>query len=121
MSGSLERVDEAPVRRASRRVVSESTPPTDRAAGLVVAGRGRLLEADPELGARLEGAALDQARKYATLPALHLDGGVWDIQQLRDAQGVHGEVYGFVLTEGTITIDAIFAGRRATRLLGPNE
>ena len=101
--------------------MSESPPPADESSELVLSGRVRLLEADPELGARLDGEELDQARKHAMLPAVHLDAGSWDIQQLRDARGVRGEVYGFVLTEGTIAIDAIFASRRATRVLAPNE
>jgi CRP/FNR family cyclic AMP-dependent transcriptional regulator len=101
--------------------VSETAQPIDESSELVLAGRVRLLEADPDLGARLEGEELDQARKYAMLPAVRLDRGSWDIQQLRDARGVRGEVYGFVLTEGTITIDARFAARRAARVLSPNE
>jgi CRP/FNR family cyclic AMP-dependent transcriptional regulator len=101
--------------------VAESRPPSDGSSELVLSGRVRLLEADPELGARLKGEELDQARKYAMLPAVHLDEGRWNVQQLRDARGVRGEVYGFVLTEGTITIDASFAARRAARVLAPNE
>jgi CRP/FNR family cyclic AMP-dependent transcriptional regulator len=101
--------------------VPENMKSPDASSELVLSGRVRLLEADPELGARLEGEELDQARKYAMLPAVRLEEGSWDIQQLRDARGVRGEVYGFVLTEGTITIDANFAARRAARLLAPNE
>jgi hypothetical protein len=103
------------------RCVSENTQPVDESSELVLSSRVRLLEADPELGARLEGEELDRARKHAMLPAVHLDEGRWNIQQLRDARGVRGEVYGFVLTEGTITIDASFADRRAARVLAPNE
>jgi CRP/FNR family transcriptional regulator, cyclic AMP receptor protein len=101
--------------------VSESTQPANESSELVLTSRVRLLEVDPELGARLEGEELARARKHAMLPALHLDQGSWDIQQLRDARGVRGDVYGFVLTEGTITVDAVFAARRATRLVAPNE
>jgi CRP/FNR family cyclic AMP-dependent transcriptional regulator len=101
--------------------VSEGRPATDGSSELVLSGRVRLLEADPDLGVRLHGEELDQARKYAMLPAVRLDEGRWNVQQLRDARGVRGEVYGFVLTEGTITIDASFAGRRAARVLAPNE
>jgi CRP/FNR family cyclic AMP-dependent transcriptional regulator len=101
--------------------VSEGRSPTDGSSELVLSGRVRLLEADPDLGVRLNGEELDQARKYAMLPAVHLEEGRWNVQQLRDARGVRGEVYGFVLTEGTITIDASFAARRAARVLAPNE
>jgi CRP/FNR family transcriptional regulator, cyclic AMP receptor protein len=101
--------------------VTETAQPIDESSELVLTGRVRLLDADPDLGARLQGEELDQARKYAMLPAVHLDQGSWDIQQLRDARGVRGEVYGFVLTEGTITIEARFAARRAARMLAPNE
>jgi hypothetical protein len=73
--------------------VSENILPIDESAELVLSGRVRLLEADPELSARLEGEELDQARKYAMLPAARLDEGRWDIQQLRDARGVRGEVH----------------------------
>jgi hypothetical protein len=59
---------------------------------LVLTSRVRLLEVDPELGARLEGEELARARKYAMLPALQLEQGSWDIQQLRDAPGVRGDV-----------------------------
>lgn len=99
----------------------DSVQPSDESSELALTRSVRLLEVDPELGARLEGEELLQARKYATLPAIHLDAGSWDIQQLRDARGVRGDVYGFVLTEGTITVDAIFAARRATRVIAPNE
>lgn len=103
------------------RAVSETTQPVDESSALVLSGRVRLLDADPELGARLDGEELEQARRYAMLPAVHLDEGRRTIQQLRDARGVRGEVYGFMLTEGTITIDASFADRRAARVLAPNE
>jgi hypothetical protein len=101
--------------------VSESRQSNDGSSELILSGRVRLLEADPELGVRLEGEELDQARKYAMLPAVRLDEGRWNVQQLRDARGVRGEVYGFVLTEGTTTIDASFAARRTARVLAPNE
>ena len=86
--------------------VADTRQPIDGSSELVLSGRVRLLDADPELGARLDGEQLDRARKYAMLPAVHLEQGRWDIQQLRDARGVRGDVYGFVLNEGTITIDA---------------
>ncbi len=101
--------------------MSDTGQPIDGSSELVLSRRVRLLDADPDLGARLEGEALDQARRYAMLPAVHLERGRWDIQQLRDARGVRGDVYGFVLTEGTITIDASLAARRAARVLAPNE
>jgi CRP/FNR family cyclic AMP-dependent transcriptional regulator len=101
--------------------VSESVQPIDESPELVLSSRVRLLEVDPDLGARLKGQELARARKYAMLPALRLDEGSWDIQQLRDARGVRGDVYGFVLTEGTITVDVVFAARRATRVIAPNE
>jgi hypothetical protein len=77
------------------RRVSENTQPVDESSELVLSSRVRLLEADPELGARSEGEELDQARKYAMLPAVHLDEGRWNIQQLRQrhaagAVGVDG-------------------------------
>jgi CRP/FNR family transcriptional regulator, cyclic AMP receptor protein len=88
---------------------------------LVLSGRVRLLDADPDLGRWLRDDELEQVRQYAVLPAVHMAEGRWDIQQLRTAQGVRGEVYGFALASGTITIDVQFAARRATRVLGPNE
>jgi hypothetical protein len=86
---------------------------------LVLSCRVRPLEADAELGARLEGEELEQARKCAMLPAEHLDEGRWNIQQLRDARGVRGEVYGFVVTEDTITIDTCFRGLPSCSRAGP--
>ena len=96
--------------------VSDGTPPTEESPELVLSSRVRLLEVDPDLGARLEGEELDLARRYAMLPAMVLDEGSWDIQELRTAQGIRGDVYGFVVAEGTITIDVEVAARRATRL-----
>lgn len=68
--------------------MSERGQPVDESSDLVLSGRVRLLEVDPDLGARLEGEELERARKQATLPAVHLKEGSWDIQQLREARGV---------------------------------
>jgi hypothetical protein len=71
---------------------------------LVLSGRVRLLEIDPELGTLLQGAELAQARENAVLPAMHLTEGRWDFAQLRGERGVRGGVYGFMLASGAVTI-----------------
>jgi CRP/FNR family cyclic AMP-dependent transcriptional regulator len=88
---------------------------------LTLSGRVRLLDVDPELGSRLSGAELARARESAMVPALHLTQGQWDIQQLRRARGVRGEVYGFVLASGAITLDVSLGARTATRALARGE
>jgi CRP/FNR family transcriptional regulator, cyclic AMP receptor protein len=102
-------------------IVADQAAAYDEPSDLVLSGRVRLLEVDPGLGSRLEGAELTAARDYAVLPAIHLNEGSWDIEQLRNARGVRGDVYGFLLASGTVTIDATFASRRATRLIAAGE
>lgn len=80
-----------------------------------------MLEVDPELGSRLSGEELARARDSAVVPALHLTQGRWDLQQLRQARGIRGEVYGFMLASGAITLDVSLAARTATRTLARGE
>ena len=72
----------------------DSVQPSDESSELALTRSVRLLEVDPELGARLEGEELLERRVYATLPAIISTPGSWDIQQLRDARGVRGTYTG---------------------------
>ena len=88
---------------------------------LVLSGGVRLLDVDPDLGSRLCGRELAQAQEAAVLPAVRVTRGHWDIQQLRHARGVRGDVYGFVLASGAITLDVTLGARTATRALTRGE
>ena len=99
-------------------------PDADAAQGRDLAhatSRIRLLDADPDLGSDLDGEALAEAREQVLLPAVRLRAGGWDLDALRAADGVHGNVYGFFAIEGALTIDVNLAGRVCTRLVIPND
>jgi CRP/FNR family transcriptional regulator, cyclic AMP receptor protein len=101
--------------------MADQTATYDERSDLVLSGEVRVLDVDPRLGSRLGAEQLSAARNYAVLPAIHLNEGSWDIQQIRNARGVRGHVHGFLLASGTLTIDLSFASRRATRLVAVGE
>jgi CRP/FNR family transcriptional regulator, cyclic AMP receptor protein len=85
-------------------------------------GRGvRLLEADPDLGAGLGDDELDEARRYVVLPTLALESGPWRVPELEATHGVRGEVRGFLVLSGAVTVELAIAVRRCVRLLTPGE
>ena len=85
------------------------------------AGGVRLLEADPDLGSGLSGDARDEALRHAVLPTIVLPAGPWTLADLGGADGAYGDIHGFMVLSGAVTLDADLAGRTSTRLIGPHE
>ena len=85
------------------------------------AGGVRLLEADPDLGSGLTEDARGEALRHAVLATLVLQTGPWTLSELSSADGIHGDVHGFLVLAGAVALDADLAGRRSTRLIGPHE
>lgn len=81
----------------------------------------RLLVADPDLGRDLEGESLQQAREQAVFPTIELDSGPLRLDLLREAPGVSGALHGFLLLEGSVTINIGMSGRTCTRMIGARE
>jgi CRP-like cAMP-binding protein len=92
-----------------------STPLPEKAHGV------RLLVADPDLGSALEGETFEQAREQAVLPGIELGSGPLRIDRLRQAAGVRDRLQGFLVIEGSLTINLQMSGRTCTRLIGPRE
>lgn len=93
----------------------------DRAAQRPSAHGVRLLVVDPEFGVELRREELSQAREQVVLPSLDLDAGPLKVDELDRANGVRGEVHGFLVISGTLTINLRIYGRRCTRLVGALE
>ena len=81
----------------------------------------RLLVAEPELGAELEGEQLEQARQQVVLPSITLQPGPLMINELGRVEGLRGDVHGFLVLSGSLTINLVMSERRCTRLIGPHE
>jgi CRP/FNR family transcriptional regulator, cyclic AMP receptor protein len=79
----------------------------------------RLLDADPDLGAGLSPQEREQALAHAVFPTLALETGPWRIEQLRRTRGVRGEVHGFIVLEGLVTMRMEVIDRICTRLIPP--
>jgi CRP/FNR family cyclic AMP-dependent transcriptional regulator len=81
----------------------------------------RLLEADPELGSRLSGEELVQARRHAVLATVALDRGHWELDRLRDDDAARGEVHGFLMLSGVLMTEVSTVGHACVRLVTPGE
>ena len=79
------------------------------------------IEADPDLGSELSQEEFAEAQRHVVVPTVTIDPGVWDVQQLRTTAGVQGEVRGFLVLNGSVTIDLAIGGLVCTRLLTPGE
>ena len=99
--------------------MSDRLDPTD-ASGRID-GVVRLLDADPELAAGLTDAELAEARRHVVLPAVLLPPGAWRPETLRDANGVRGELFGFIVLTGAMTLDIGLGDHSSRRLLGPRD
>jgi hypothetical protein len=99
---SVERLADAPAQRPERHGI-------------------RLLVADPDLGSALVGGALQQASEQAVFPGIELGAGPLKIDQLRSAAGVRDRLHGFLVIEGSLTINLRMSGRTCTRLIGARE
>jgi CRP/FNR family transcriptional regulator, cyclic AMP receptor protein len=83
--------------------------------------RVRLLDVDPDLGAGLDAATLEQASHFLRLPAIALLPGSWDPDVLLEQAGVQGPVIGCVVVTGLITRDVALGDRICTHLYGPRD
>ena len=81
----------------------------------------QLLEADPELGESLDAEELRQAQAHVTVASVTLEPGPWSVERLVEVNGVRGEVLGFLVLDGAVTINLSIADRGCTRLVGPSE
>ncbi len=81
----------------------------------------RLLEADPSLGEGLSPEHLTQVQRYAKVPAVHLEEGLWSLDELAEAAGVHGRVRGFLVFAGCVTMSVELGERTCLRLLTCGE
>jgi CRP-like cAMP-binding protein len=100
---------------ADERPAGEPDRHAERARGV------RLLVADPDLGSSLDGEQFREAREQAVFPSLELAEGTLKIDHLRGAPGVRGQLHGFLVLEGSVTINLRMSGRTCTRLIGPRE
>jgi CRP/FNR family cyclic AMP-dependent transcriptional regulator len=77
-----------------------------------------LLDVEPELGEGLNPQERAAAARVLAVPSLVLEPGPWEPE--RDL----GEVYpvvGFLIVDGMVTRDLLFAGRTTTELLGAGD
>ena len=81
----------------------------------------RLLEVVPELGARLSPQDFAAALEQVVMLALTLDQGPLVPDELRRPPGVRGDVLGFVVITGALTMELEMGGRSCARLVGPGE
>lgn len=103
-------------------VFEEPAPEAQPHSGPGWTDRGvRLLEFDPDLGADLDRERLTQARRQVVLPTIALDRGPWATRVLDDAHGVQGEVRGFLVLAGAVSVDLAISGQVCTRLITPRE
>ena len=85
-------------------------------AAYVAPGAVALLEEDPELGAALTPAELEEARRLLVVPLISAEIGWWD---LRD--GARGPTLGVLLLEGLVTVNVALGDRTASHLAGPGD
>lgn len=76
---------------------------------------------DPDLGSALQGEDLEQALEQVTFPGIELEAGPLRLDRLRRDAGVRGQLHGFLVVEGSLTINLRMSGRMCTRLIGPRE
>jgi CRP/FNR family transcriptional regulator, cyclic AMP receptor protein len=81
----------------------------------------RLLAVEPDLGADLSGESLRRATEHAVFPTVELDAGPLLIDELREAPGVRDKLHGFLIIEGSLTVNLGMSGRICTRLISPRE
>jgi CRP/FNR family cyclic AMP-dependent transcriptional regulator len=93
---------------------------TDERRGFVPRGV-RLLDAEPDLASEMSPEELAEAQQHVVLPTITLDPGQWDVNELHKTHGVQGEVHGFLVLAGAVTIDLAIGGLVCTRLLTPGE
>ncbi len=101
--------------------VDDASSRAHRADPLRIANGIAMLDVEPDLGRDLSGPALEEARRHAVLPAVTLEPGPWTKDDLRAADGVRGDVHGFLLVEGALTMNVSIADRSCARFVTPRE
>ena len=81
----------------------------------------RLLELEPDLGARLSDADRAEARREVVLPTAAIPRGPWTVETLERAGQVRGEVTGFLVLRGVVTMEVSVLDRTCVRLIGSRE
>jgi CRP-like cAMP-binding protein len=81
----------------------------------------RLFDADPDLASELANDAAEDATRNAMVPAVDLAVGPWELSELSAASDVRGEVHGFIVIDGMLTVEASLGGRTCVRLLAKRE
>ena len=77
----------------------------------------RLLVAEPELGESLSADEFEQARRQIVLPVIDVEPGTLEPEDLRQIQGLRGDLYGFLMLSGTLIIKLRMSGRECGRLV----
>lgn len=102
--------------------MADERSPADRSRWRNEATQGvRLLVVDLDLWHGLEGRQFQQAREQAIFPAVELDSGPLMLDRLRQAAGVRDRLHGFLVINGSLTINIRMSGRTCTRLISPRE
>ncbi len=81
----------------------------------------RLLVVDPDLGTLLDADQLEEARTQVVFPSIELEPGTLELLRLRQAPGVRGKLHGFLVIEGSLTINVRMSARTCARLIGATE
>ncbi|MDX6703984.1 MAG: family transcriptional regulator, cyclic receptor protein [Baekduia sp.] len=76
-----------------------------------------LLDAEPELAARLRDDDRAEAREYLRLRVTDVPVGEWDLA----ADASHARPFGIMVIDGVLLQDVRLAGRSALQLLGPGD
>jgi hypothetical protein len=77
-----------------------------------------LLEADAELGALLDAAALQRARSELSVSWAPIETGPWDVRRLRTASSANA---GLLVLSGIVAREVVLAGDVSTELLGTGD
>ena len=81
----------------------------------------RLLDVDPRLGERLSATQWASAHERVVLPTIEAARGAWDPERLTAADGLLGDVCGFMVIEGMALMAVALGGRSCLRLVGPGD
>jgi CRP/FNR family cyclic AMP-dependent transcriptional regulator len=81
----------------------------------------RLLEVEPDLGARLTETERQEVERHVVLPVARLERGPWNVDQLGQPRGVWGEPRGFLVLTGHMCMDLAVGEQVCTRLITARE
>lgn len=83
-----------------------------------MAATARIIDADPDLGERLEPAQLERARREALARVQRVSPGEWDAPAALERDTHHR---GFLIVDGLLSRTVEVLGRRCVELLGPAD